>query len=302
MNDTARGDADLQALAAIDPAGPRDQGAHRSPAAQALLASITTDPAPRIRSLRDDTPHSSDGPHEPARTRRTGRWVWAAAAAVVVGVGITVASSPFGDDAYAGWTDVPAAATASDAQAAEDDCRDMWLDIAETPGEGNPGPDVVADADRVLAEQRGDFTYTVLSDGSWAMDCLVQTRTHPLWGAGAGAAAGLLQPLGDSGELAPDGIADLRVAGMGGDDIDGIVLMLYGRVGPEVTAVVVHTPDVGDVEATVTNGFVAAWAPALPEHAFDGPAIAMTLYLSDGSEVHLTPEDVWAANLANLGI
>lgn len=215
---------------------------------------------------------------------------------------LTLTPNLLGGDAYGGWTDVPAAASATDAHAAENDCRAFWLDFAKTPGEGLPELQVIEDADRVLAEQRGEFTYTVLSDGTWAMDCLVQTRPGFSWfdgGGGSSSGAGSLQPLGDGGELARDGVADLIVGGMGGQDLDGTVLMLYGRVGADVRAAVVHTPGVGDVEATVTNGFVAAWAPGLPRDAFDEPAIGMTLYLADGSTADLTPDEVWAAGLSN---
>lgn len=298
MNDTL--EPDLRALAAIDPAGARDPQAHLSSAAAGLLASIITAPDRPVRPIAAD---SSGAPTELGAKGRTRRrvWVLAGAAAVVAGGLVVLPNVAPGGGAYASWTDVPAAATGSNAAAAEDECRDMWLDFAATPGEGIPERQVVADADLVLAEQRGDFTYTVLSDGAWGMDCLVQTERGVWWSGGVVGAGGSLQPLGDSGELAPDGVADLMLVGAFGPDIDGLVLTLYARVGAEVTAAVVHTPEVGDVEATVTNGYLAAWAPGLPDDALDVPSIGMTLYLADGSQIELTPEDVDALATANTG-
>ena len=276
---TEGGDTDLRALATIDPAGAPDRHAHRSVEAQELLASIASE-----RAAQEST------------TRR--RWPWVAAAAAVTAGVIVIGPMAGGrDGAYASWTDVPAAASAADARAAEDECRQMWLEAAEPPADGMPAPSVIEQADLVLAEQRGDFTYTVLADGDWAMDCLVQTRTGFGWGGGGGGAGGSLQPLGDSGPLPADGIADLNVGGFGGDGVDGWVLMLYARVGEQVSAVVVHTPGAGDVEATVTNGYVAAWAPGLPDDAFDEPSIGLTLHLADGTEIEMTPEEVEAAAL-----
>ena len=204
------GDDDLRALATIDPAGPRDPEAHRSETAQALLAEISGSPATTA---------------EPVRTRR--RWPWlAAAAAVAAGVVVLAPTIGSGGGAYASWTDVPAAATAADAAEAEQYCRDIWRDVLDDQEEDMPAVAVADSADLVIAEQRGDFTYTVLSDGDWGMDCLVETRTgFPWFGSGGGGAGGSLQPLGDSGDLAPDGIADLMLGGFGGQDIEGMVLM-----------------------------------------------------------------------------
>ena len=280
------GDDDLRALATIDPAGPRAPEAHRSETAQALLAEISGSPATTA---------------EPVRTRR--RWPWlAAAAAVAAGVVVLAPTVGSGGGAYASWTDVPAAATAADAAEAEQYCRDMWRDVLDDQEEDMPAVAVADSADLVIAEQRGDFTYTVLSDGDWGMDCLVETRTGFRWfGSGGGGAGGSLQPLGDSGDLAPDGIADLMLGGFGGQDIEGMVLMMYARVGADVSAAVVHTPGAGDVEATVTNGYLAAWAPGLPENALDEPSIGLTLYLTDGSEVELTPTELDTLSRANNG-
>lgn len=276
-------DADLRALATIDPAGPRDPESHRSTDAQQLLASITSVPAATAETQTE------------APRPRTRRWPWlAAAAAVAAGVIVIAPTIASTDGAYAGWTDVPAAATAADAAAAEDYCREMWLSVTADPQEGIPDSSVVESADLVVAEQRGDYTYTVLSDGDWAMDCLVETHTGGFWDGGGGSAGGSILALGERGEPAADGIADLSMGGMGGDPADTMVLMLYARVGADVSAAVVHTPGAGDVEATVTNGFLAAWAPGLPLDAFEQPSIGITLYLTDGSEVELTPQQVSA--------
>lgn len=281
-------DTDLRALATIDPAGPRDPQAHRSAEAQKMLASITSAP-----------PAGVENEDHPSRSRR---WPWlVAAAAVAAGVIVIAPTVGSSGGAFASWTDVPAAATARDADAAEDYCRDMWLSATEDPGEGVPDPSVIENADLVLAEQRGDYTYTILSDGDWGMDCLVGTHTGGFWSGTGGSAAGSLGQLGLNGDPAPDAIVDLTMAAMGTSGDDSLVLMLYARVGADVSAAVVHTPGAGDVEATVTNGYLAAWAPGLPDDVFDRPTIGITLYLIDGSEVELTPQQVQDLTEANAG-
>ena len=169
----------------------------------------------------------------------------------------------------------------------------MWRDVVAEPADGLPGPTVVDDADLVLAEQRGDFTYTVLSDGTWSMDCLVDRGRWPFWQSGS--AGGSIQDLSTFDDPAPDGVSAMSVGAMGPGGADDLLLMLYGRVGADVEAVVVHVPDVGDVEATVTNGYVAAWAPGMSQEGFTDIGPAMTLYLDDGSTVELTPEQVLAS-------
>jgi hypothetical protein len=84
---------------------------------------------------------------------------------------------------------------------------------------------------------------------------------------------------------------------MSGSRIDGLVLMLYGQVGTQVRDVVAHVPDVGSVQATVTDGFFAVWAPGLSEDGFSA-GVSLTLYLDDGRQVDLTAEQVLQSSVA----
>jgi hypothetical protein len=269
MNDTL--DDDLSALATIDPAGPRDPGAHLSFGARRLQSEIlaTEHPAPVVRKRR---------------------WPVLLGAAAALTVGLVLTPNLVGGDAYGSWTDVPAAASAADAAAAADQCREMWMDIvADGPTAEIPGPEQVAQAELVLAERRGNFTYTVVSDGVWSMDCLIQQWS--LLSPMSRGSAGSLQNLSLWAEPEPASVAAVSLAGMGTDDEEGLVLFMYGRVGNQVRDVVAHVPDIGSVQATVTDGFFAVWAPGLSEEHFDD-GVGLTLYLEDGSEVSLTPDQV----------
>jgi hypothetical protein len=271
MNDTL--DDDLRALAQIDPAGPPDPHAHRSDYAQDLLRQITTEP--------------SGATVTPLPRRR--RWPVLAGAAAAVAVGLVAVPTILDGDAYGSWTDVPAAASAADAAAAEASCRDWWLANADDPPPGIPGVATIEQAELVLAERRGEFTYTILSGAGWSMDCLVHDGSLLPWSQYG--SAGSIGPAVPVADVPADGIAGGSMGAMGGSRIDGLILMMYGQVGTEVRDVVAHVPDIGSVQATVTDGFFAVWAPGLSEEHFDD-GIGVTLYLHDGSEVSLTPEQV----------
>ncbi len=291
--------ADLRALATIDPAGPRDPQAHAGNDAQALLASITGGAAAPVTPGNPGGADGRDATVTSLDTRRRRRWPWIAAAVAVLAGGLIVVPGFIGSgNAYADWTDVPAAPEADDAAAAATECRQTWADSADGAAEyGMPSPATVRAADLVLAEQRGSFTYTVLSDGQWAMDCLVQTRSTWPW-TGGGGGAGSLQNLDDSVEPAPQGVSAISSGAFGGSHVEGLVLMMYGRVGPDVTAVVAEVPGVGDVAATLTDGYFAAWAPGLTEAGWD-QGVGLTLHLSDGTTRHLTPDDVIEASTSS---
>lgn len=73
-----------------------------------------------------------------------------------------------------------------------------------------------------------------------------------------------------------------------------VLLFLHARVGSDVVGTVAHVPGIGDVGATVQGGYVAAWAPELTrDEAAQG--IGLTLTLTDGSTVQISPEDLRAA-------
>lgn len=269
-------DTDLRALAAIDPAGPADPTAHERPEAAALLAQVLSD------DRRADQPRTAPSLRTPRR-----RWLPVAATAALA-LGLALTPNLLQPDAYAGWTDVPAAPSASDAATTESQCRDLWRTALP---QDDPQLGLVDTTPMVLVEQRGRLTYTVLSDGTWAMDCLIEINPS------------LFQPVGSSSgtmheletEPAPDGVAELTLAVATGSDRDDAVLTLYGRVGTQVSGAVVHVDPIGDIEATVTNGYVAAWAPGLDATA-TGPEVSIRLLLQDGRQITLTPEQVEAAS------
>jgi len=159
------------------------------------------------------------------------------------------------DSADASWTAQPAAPSVDDVAEAGQHCADFWLNSGlDRP---LPGMEVA------LAEQRGDWTYTVMrtSDGQYA-DCMLQqdrgllrrlAGSGPLV-TGAGGLSPALGPVPTGGAL-----ESVSYGGSGSDD--GAFAALSGRVGPDVTRVVAHAPGTGDVQATVRDGYFAAWWP-----------------------------------------
>lgn len=265
---------ELQALAEIDPAPGPDPQAHTTAQAQHLLTRI-------IRSA--DGPAAVDHPRQRPRTRKAWLLVPAAAAAVAALVAVPL----FGADrAYSSWTPTPTSLPAAATAAAADDCQHRWEEVGSAPDT----PVDVRSAGVELAEKRGEYTYLVLATDTHTMDCLSRS---------GGDEEHLSGSLFDhSGFDAPpaDGLAAASVSVI---DRDGVRLLFFNaRVGADVEGAVAHVPGVGDVEATVTGGLVAAWAPELtPEEARQG--IGVTLSLTDGRTVEISPAELRESQTAD---
>ena len=181
-----------------------------------------------------------------------------------------------GDPAYATWTATPHAPTTPQQLAAADSCRASLVDSL-TGGDDPTGvtPDRVRRAGVVLSEQRGAFTLVVLGDdGGFDASCI--TEDGPLLGGSGFGSMGVSRPstIGPREVLVTSG-------GSGGSD-GNMVSVLFGYVGPDVAGVTVHTPDRGDVRATVANGHLAAWWPGdSQENAGQGPLSTITF--TDGT-------------------
>ncbi|QKE84320.1 hypothetical protein [Arthrobacter sp. NEB 688] len=251
------------ALTALDPA-PRDlDDGQRARAAATLERVLAAPPAP------------SAAPAPPARRRPTGRrlaltGVAAAATAVVGVVGVQVLDG--GDTAYATWTATPHRPTTPEQLAATDECRDSLTDTLRGDGLDPTGlsRSTIERAGAVLTEQRGAWTLVVLGDDR-GFDATCITEDAGLLGGSAFGSMGYATDapaLGDRDVLVTSG-------GSGGSS-DRMVSVLVGLVGPEVAAVTVHTPEHGDVVATVADGHLAAWWPGPVGVGPDDPSLDTT--------------------------
>ena len=172
-------------------------------------------------------------------------------ALVVAAVTALVVAIPFfggGQNAYAGWTAYPAALSSGQQSTVARQCQ-AWAEDSITK----------APTQVVLSERRGDIGLALLS----GPDGLLVTCQQTLGGSG--------EPSGGSSETyltdvpARDGILSDGGSGFSEDDGEPIFRVVSGRVGADVTGVVVHTEEQGDVTATVEDEYFTAWWPGPPE-------------------------------------
>ncbi|MFD6135685.1 hypothetical protein [Isoptericola sp. NPDC060257] len=181
----------------------------------------------------------------------------AAAAAVVAVAGVATVWWPGSQAAYASWTAVPTAVPPGEVGADAQACGTVAHRIAE----GDDGPQVEdVPISPVLAEQRGDYTYVLLTGDGATGECLVTTQASGATDVVAGDAV-----LGS--EPAEPGPRDVTTAQAGtaswseGDTGDGALTSAYGRAGADVVSFALTTTSGERVEATVQDGWWAVWAP-----------------------------------------
>ena len=208
------------------------------------------------------TPHG-DSVRRPARRAR---WLVAAAAVggVATGVVLWPGTTP---SAFASWTPTAAAATTDQVAAAQTRCdavlasstRQVAAD-QEKLGMRNPGlPTSVAQlAGRTaqLAEQRGEFTFVLSTNGMWSVGCLVAPRVSEQLTLASTVDFSL-----HAATLSAESVDSLGAFGEGTTDGSSTAALAYGRVGEHVTAVDVTTVDGRLVHATVAGGYWSAWWP-----------------------------------------
>ena len=200
-------------------------------------------------------------------------------ALVVAAVAALVVAIPFfggGQSAYAGWTAYPAALSTGQQSVVARRCKE-WTEESITKS-----PTQV-----VLSERRGGIGLALLSGPGG----LLVTCQQVLGGSG--------EPSGGSSETyltdipARYGILSDGGSGFSEDDGEPIYRVVSGRVGDDVTGVVVHTAEQGDVIASVEGGYFTAWWPGPAESASRPTAslpmdFTFTAQLRDGTTRNLT--------------
>lgn len=210
-------------------------------------------------------------PRHPARPRRLSK-VAVRSTSVAAGVLLIAAALviwPLGGDspaAFASWVAEPEPLTAGDAAAQKAAC-------ITTLGSPSILTQHADEFTAVIAERRGDYTYTLLvadrpgTNQDAVFDCLLGDDGEGSIGGAVGTDA-----------VTSDGRARWTGAS-GGEEWRSA----WGLVGPNVTAVTITRADGVEVEATVSNGYFAAWWPRPAGAHTDAEGFTYTWYLGDGS-------------------
>jgi len=245
----------ISALSQIDPAA-------ETPPSNAFRAAPSATDSALLAILATPIPPESQCPRQVVHTVNAARrWtVIGATAAIIVGAGLflTHAAEP----AFASWTPVPTAAAVDGFIGLDADCPETWVEWVGFSQVEHRLSDIV------LEDVRGDYVFTIRSDGESAIQCLRYLPDENGWGLernGWGFSQPIeLAPL----DRAPEGITtdvnDLEVFG------GHAAAIAFGRVTPEITGVSATMPDGQVVAATVQNGWWGLWVPSeqwIPETA-----------------------------------
>lgn len=214
---------------------------------------------PHAREVLSRVMDPTQLPAPPARVSARQAVKYAVAAGTVLLGGAVLVDFAKGGPAYASWT--PNARAASPEQKA----RLVWDCLSRASGHGY----------RVrLVELRGRYAYTVLqgSDG-YEATCLVQDPDADPITMVAGFQGPLAQDPPRAG-LVTDSVRDMT------NDRGEVAFEVTGKAGPDVVSVAIVT-DFGDVEATLEDGYFAAWWPGrqslIPSFGPPNPTVRITL-------------------------
>ncbi|MCK0118444.1 hypothetical protein BCE75_101240 [Isoptericola sp. CG 20/1183] len=189
--------------------------------------------------------------------RRPGRAAAVASAAAAVAVAVVVTTVTLDSPAaYASWTPVPAALPAAEQELRAEQCGTGAAEIVEGPD----GPVVQeSPVEPVLTDVRGDYTYVVLAgDGAYS-ECFVTSTDGEPPMVVTSSAAGVDLPAPDARELTT--LQSGTASWSEGDGTEGALTSAFGQVGEDVTAVELTLTTGEAVEASVTDGWWAVWAP-----------------------------------------
>lgn len=269
-------------LRSLDAADPELDELARRRGDAALNRILTTDSAPMesapIESARTELAPAGAAPTSPARRWR---WLTLVAAAAIVAVVATVWSG-LGQrgPAYASWTPKPTPVTGELRQQTTEACIKQLADSERRHPVGVPhAPIAKAETARVLiAEQRGDYVFIALTTDSGAdWTCLFEAARpeQPVTaGGGMPTDSTPAEP-----PLAPD---ELRLRGSGSSSgPEGGFASAQGKVGSEVSQVTIHNGG-QQIEASVNDGFFAAWWPITSADPTAIDDLSFDVTLADG--------------------
>lgn len=271
-------DAALRALDAADTHLAPEQQARKA----ALLESILTS----AESAPTEAPAAAGViPLRPRRTRRERavRWLLpVAAAAGLVGV-LTLTGGPGDGPAYASWTPTPKPVTGDTLATAETSCKASMAEsnsrMGDVPTDQQPTTQVDT-AKTVVAEKRGNYLFLAMAtdDGSTAQCFFDAGDPSQIQGMTGGTTTA------QSPKPRTLGPRDLEGSGVGSSSgPEGSYAFTQGRVGADIAGVTVHS-DGATAEATVSNGYFAAWWPATARAAgAPDPAITYDVTLRNGT-------------------
>jgi hypothetical protein len=201
------------------------------------------------------------GHHYRPRTRSLRPPVAVGGVTVAAATGAAVwlfALSPQTPSAFAGWTATPGTAAPGQVSGAESKCQDRVASLPTGPASANGSAPTgsapsLGQLQPVLADTRGPFTWVILanSDVSSYASCITGPSLTAV------SANGSSTPLSASaGQVKLSLSSETRTPG--GDSYS----FAEGRAGSGVTAATLVLADGTDVQATLQNGWFAAWWPS----------------------------------------
>jgi hypothetical protein len=206
-----------------------DPEAVRSPQESALLEQILTEPRSSQRGSRPRG--GASGPVRGHRTRARAALGGVAICAVAAAVAVVALSGSTAAHAFAGWVARPTPAIPAQVE-----------DLKARCGLRSP----------TLAEARGPYTAAVFTSRAGGSACV------------EGPAMSVVASIG--GVQAPDDIVmpgEIQTSVLSGSDSAGhSFILLAGRVGSAVRAIVIHRSNRVGVVATISHGWYLAWWPA----------------------------------------
>jgi hypothetical protein len=165
-----------------------------------------------------------------------------AAAATVAVISLTAGAS----SAFAGWTTSPSRPSVARLASADGDCKQQ-LALGPSIPHG-PAP-IPANATPVLSEARGPFTFLIYAGQDFSASCV----TGPGFASFSGSQ-------GSDVGTAPAG--EIRLSSQHLTTRDGHEFTLVeGHAGAGVSAATLRLKDSTQVEASISNGWFAAWWP-----------------------------------------
>jgi hypothetical protein len=240
----------VEAMSSLSQANPLEHALDRWTRSEedALLAGVFT--AESEESPREaDTSVPLAPPHRLKRAALIGLCVVAMGAAVLA-VDLVGSGSP---SAFAAWTTATTTPPPSQLGAAQSACQSFYKRTTKifkqipTSIPGSLPPLAVIDA-------RGPYEMIVYAGTSGEGVCL--WHSSGVIGAGASAGNGGSLPATSDHSIGIPGVGFMRIGGR------SVLTYAYGHAGPSVTGVTLHLTNGVRVQATVHDGFYAAWWPS----------------------------------------